>query len=212
MFGLFSKISNKDIEQAVWRELHTLEEDDNYFGAIERLMAFADEYKLGQWQRSRFGVEAMFHFGKQGAPKDAAEIFGNGISLFLTRREPIYGVHGKAYQCGVFAGMHLVNGDVGGAEYAGLDVLDEYIGGNKARQKQILDGYRLGLKALGRPDLEKALLGKFIEIALSSAYSSGPVGVELPPNELTAMRRGEILPEVAQRYLMSRTKEAEASP
>ncbi|MBV6808174.1 hypothetical protein [Xanthomonas euvesicatoria] len=210
MFGLFSKISNKDIEQAVWRELHTLDEDDNYFGAIERLMAFADEHKLGQWQRARFGVEATFHLGKQGAPRNAAEIFGNGISLFLTRREPIYGVHGKAYQCGVFAGMHLANGDVGGAEYAGLDVLDEYIGGNKGRQKQILDGYRLGLKALGRPELEKELLRKFVEIALSNAYSSGSMSVDLPPNELMAMRRGEILPEVAQRYLASRAKDVKA--
>lgn len=202
MFGVFSKISNKEIEQVVRKELAALDTEGEIFGAINGMLEFADQNSLGQWQRARFSAEGVSYMAEQGWPKKAAEVVGRAIGTFVSRVEPILGVHRRGYECGVDCAVMLAGG-LDNAAYAGAELVDEYVAGNIEQRESINRSYRLGLRSLKNKAIEKRMAERFLSIIVSAAYGTHDLTQETQ-EELEAWRRREILPHVAKRYLQSK--------
>jgi hypothetical protein len=202
VFGLFSKVSNKEIEAVVGRVLEKYLKDHDIQAAVVELVGFADQHQIGDWKRARFAAEITAYASREGLEPRQALALGDAFGVFIDQPQDYRDLHWKAYAAGVEGALRY-RGEWGleSCHAAGVVLVDEYIL-NPADRALIPRAYELGWAACGSTRIAKDAA---VRLKRTCASVASP-GLE-SPEEIRAWRNGEITTAAENAYRRKRQAE-----
>ena len=196
--GLFSKISNAEIEQIVGA---TLGSDLGLREQIIALNGFAEANRLGSWKRSRITAEITAFACTQMSPR-AARAMGDAYGFFLSGYLRLDRLYWKAFEGCMNGALQVLNGwDLESTRFSGSGAVADYIL-HPAQRAIILESYRQGWALCGDKRLTVSRVTEFKRQCASVAATS--TGDE---RDMVAAMRGEISPAAMEGFRAQRVAE-----